>query len=340
MPKKQRIAPFSPTSTGHRFSVSAEEAGLRLDRVLTAHFPEMSRARLQQLVDDGLVQVNGSASKRAHQVAAGEDVQIEIPPVKTTRIVAEDIPLEVLYEDEDVAVVNKPAGLIVHPGAGAPVSTLAGALLHRFGQLSGVGGELRPGIVHRLDKGTSGALIIARTDAAHRSLVKQFQERTIQKTYLALLHGQMKENSGRIDLPVSRDLHRRERMTTRRREGRPARTDWRVRLRMNGYTLVDADLHTGRTHQLRVHFSTLGHPVVGDTLYGAPREAFAGGQAMPHLDRNFLHAARIQFQHPRTGKQVEVRAPLPLELQLYLRGMGKAAGADPALIDAAVHPFL
>ncbi len=338
MPEKQRIARSSPIE--HRFSISAQEAGLRLDRVLAAHFPEMSRSHLQRLVDEGRVQVNGLIQKRAHHVAPGENIHIEIPPPRTTRIVAEDIPLEVLYEDDDVAVVNKPAGLIVHPGAGAPVSTLAGALLHRFGQLSGVGGALRPGIVHRLDKGTSGALIIARTDAAHRSLVEQFQERTIQKTYLALLHGRMKEESGRIELPVSRDLHRRARMTTRRREGRPARTDWRVRLRLNGYTLVDADLHTGRTHQLRVHFSTLGHPVVGDTLYGAPREAFAGGVAMPHLDRNFLHAARVRFFHPRTGAFVEVRAPLPVELQSYLRGLGKAAHADPALIDAAVHPFL
>ena len=338
MPEKQSSPRSSPIK--HRFSVSAGEAGLRLDRVLAAHFPELSRSHLQRLVDEGRVQVNGAISKRAHHAAPGEDVHVEIPPPKTTKIVAEDIPLEVLYEDPDVAVVNKPAGLIVHPGAGAPVSTMAGALLHRFGQLSGVGGALRPGIVHRLDKGTSGALIVARTDAAHRNLVEQFQERAIEKTYLALLHGQLKENSGRIVLPVSRDLHRRERMTTRRREGRPARTDWRVRLRLNGYTLVDADLHTGRTHQLRVHFSSLGHPVVGDTLYGAPREAFAGGVAMPHLERNFLHAARIVFLHPRTGKPVEVRAPLPRELQSYLRELGQLSGIKPDLIDDALHPFL
>ncbi|MGH9703288.1 MAG: RluA family pseudouridine synthase [Candidatus Acidiferrales bacterium] len=338
MPEKPSSVRTTPIQ--RRFSVSAEEAGLRLDRVLSAHFPELSRSQLQRLVDEGRVQVNGAISKRAHHASPGEEIHVEIPPPRTTRIAPQDIPLAVLYEDPDVAVVNKPAGLIVHPGAGDPVNTLAGALLHRFGRLSGVGGELRPGIVHRLDKGTSGALIVARTDAAHRSLVEQFQERTIEKTYVALLHGQMKEDSGRILLPVSRDLHRRARMTTRRREGRPARTDWRVRLRLSGYTLVEADLHTGRTHQIRVHFSSLGHAVVGDTLYGAPREAFAGGVAMPHLDRNFLHAARVGFLHPRTGKPVEVRAPLPEELKAYLHELGKASGADPALIDDAVRPFL
>jgi len=321
----------------HRLSVSGEEAGQRLDRYLAARFPELSRTRLQELVADGHVRVGGRASKRSHQVAAGETVEIEIPPPPSPEVRPEAVPLEILYADEDLAVVNKPAGVIVHPGAAASAGTLASALLHRFGKLSTVGGPLRPGIVHRLDRGTSGALLVARSDAAHRSLVEQFRERRIEKTYLALLHGRMKQESGRIELPVARDMRRRSRMTARRREGRPARTDWRVRLRLNGFTLIEADLHTGRTHQLRVHFSALGHPVVGDTLYGAPRVVRAGSAVLPPLGRNFLHAAQIRFMHPRSGETVEVRAPLPAELRSYLRQLAQALGIGHALIDAALR---
>jgi 23S rRNA pseudouridine1911/1915/1917 synthase len=264
-------------------------------------------------------------------------IEIEIPPPPSPQVRPEAFPLEILYEDEDLAVVNKPAGIIVHPGAAASVGTLASALLHRFGKLSTVGGPLRPGIVHRLDRGTSGALLIARDDAAHRNLVEQFRERLIQKTYLALLHGRIKQESGRIELPVARDLRRRSRMTARRREGRPARTDWRVRQRLDGFTLIEADLHTGRTHQLRVHFSALGHPVVGDTLYGAPHVVRAGSTALPPLGRNFLHAARIRFKHPRSGEPVEVRAPLPEELRSYLRQLAQGLGIAPASVDAVLR---
>ena len=195
--------------------------------------------------------------------------------------------------------------MIVHPGAGANSGTLVAALLHRFGGARGsptVGGPLRPGIVHRLDKDTSGAIVIARTDAAHRKLVEDFRDRLVQKTYVALLHGKIKGESGTIELPVSRDLRRRSRMTARRREGRAARTDWRARLRLGGFAFIEADLHTGRTHQIRVHFSALGCPVVGDTLYGAPRQERVGRELLAPLDRNFLHAARVAFAHPRTGE--------------------------------------
>lgn len=321
----------------HRLSVSAEEAGQRLDRYLAARFPELSRTRLQELVDAGHVRVGGRTSKRSHEVEAGETIEIEIPPPPSPEVRPEAVPLEVLYADEDLAVVNKPAGMIVHPGAAASVGTLVSALLHRFGKLSTVGGPLRPGIVHRLDRGTSGALLVARSDAAHRRLVEQFRDRRIEKTYLALLHGRMKQESGRIELPVARDLRRRSRMTARRREGRPARTDWRVRMRLDGFTLIEADLHTGRTHQLRVHFSALGHPVVGDTLYGAPRVVRAGSAALPPLGRNFLHAARVRFIHPRSGEPVEVRAPLPPELRGYLRQVAQALGIGHASIDAALR---
>ena len=249
-------------------------------------------------------------------------------------------PLAVLYEDDDLAVINKPAGIAVHPGAGECSGTLVSALLYRFGALSAIGGPRRPGIVHRLDKGTSGALVIARTDEAHRGLVEQFQERLVEKTYVALLHGRMREHSGRIELPVARDLRRRTRMTTRRRDGRTARTDWTAKLFLGAFTLIEADLHTGRTHQLRVHFSSLGFPVIGDALYGAPRVETVHGTQLPDLGRNFLHAARIRFAHPITGEPLDVRAPLPTELKTYIYTLGRALSAEPAPIDAALAPYL
>jgi 23S rRNA pseudouridine1911/1915/1917 synthase len=220
---------------------------------------------------------------------------------------------------------------------------MVAALLNRFDGLEGlstVGGPLRPGIVHRLDKGTSVAVVIARTDAAHRKLVEAFQLRTVQKTYLALLRGKLRADTGRIDLPVSRDLRRRSRMTARRRQGREARTDWRVLSRLDGFTLVAAALHTGRTHQIRVHFSALGCPVVGDTLYGAPRQERIGTELLPALDRNFLHAARLAFGHPATGKQLEMRAPLPPELVEYARALARATQANGDIIDASLQELL
>lgn len=323
--------------------MAAEDAGLRLDRFLSAQLPDLSRTRIQGLTDQGRVLVDGVAKKQSHRVETGETVTIEVPPPPVAGVTAEAIPLEVVYEDEDLAVVNKPAGIIVHPGAGSDTGTLVAALLHRFGGMTGlsaIGGPMRPGIVHRLDKGTSGALVIARTDAAHRELVAQFRDRRVQKTYIALLHGKVKGETGTIDLPVARDLRRRTRMTARRREGRPARTDWRVRLRLDNFTLVEADLHTGRTHQIRVHFSALGCPVVGDTLYGAPAQERAASGPLPSFTRNFLHAARIGFDHPRTGKSLEIRAPLPEDLVSYLAAVGAATKEEPGRIDAALREFL
>jgi 23S rRNA pseudouridine1911/1915/1917 synthase len=244
-------------------------------------------------------------------------------------------------------VINKPAGMIVHPGVQAEKSTLVAALLHHYEGsqgLSSVGGPLRPGIVHRLDKDTSGAIVVARTDASHAKLVAAFSGRHVEKTYLALLHGHPEgpagNTSGRIDLPISRDLNRRSRMTTRRREGREARTDWRALAHPGDFTLVEADIHTGRTHQIRVHFSAIGTPVVGDTVYGAPREERVGKHLLPPLGRNFLHAARLAFAHPRTGAPLEFRAPLPPELLDYLHGVARATGAAPATIDAALRAYL
>ena len=236
--------------------------------------------------------------------------------------VPEAIPLRVLYEDDDLVVVDKPAGMTVHPGAGARSGTLVNALLHRYGRLSSLGGPLRPGIVHRLDKPTSGVLLVAKNDEAHARLAEQFRRRQLEKRYLALVHGRLPRAHDTIRLPVARDLVRRTRMTTRRRQGRAALTEYRVLGSAGGFTLAEALLHTGRTHQIRVHFAALGHPVVGDTLYGAPRELRWGNVTRPTLNRIFLHAARLRFQHPRTGKVVEVRAELPAELEELLRALG------------------
>jgi 23S rRNA pseudouridine1911/1915/1917 synthase len=330
------------TAAHNEFIVLVEDAGQRLDRFLVAQLPALSRARIQSLMDEGRVQVDGASRRASHRVEPGEHVTVEIPPPQPAGVQAEPIPLDVLYEDADVAVINKPAGMIVHPGSGVYAGTLVAALLHRFGSggLSTIGGPLRPGIVHRLDKDTSGAIVIARTDDAHRRLVEDFQDRRVQKTYLALLHGKIKGDAGTVELPVSRDLRRRSRMTARRQEGRAARTDWRARMRIGAFTLIEADLRTGRTHQIRVHFSALGCPVVGDTVYGAPRQERVDSQLIAPLGRNFLHAARVAFDHPRTGKRIEVRAPLPPELRDYLGVLGEAAKFDAASIDALLREYL
>jgi 23S rRNA pseudouridine1911/1915/1917 synthase len=334
--------------------VKREEAGARLDRWLAARLPELSRTRLQELIAEGRVRVNGSSAKASRHLAPGDRVKVDVVARPAPQVAAEDLPLDVLYEDSDMVVVNKPAGMVVHVGAGeaARRGTLVNALLHRYRVLSagsGPGGALRPGIVHRLDKETSGVIVVARNDAAHRALAEQFESRRVEKTYLALVHGALQGASGRIELPIARDPQRRTRMTTRTGAGRAARTDWRVLARMGGssgrggrggFTLVAVQLHTGRTHQIRVHFSALGHPVAGDALYGAPAAPRVGKAALPALQRNFLHAARIRLIHPRTGGSLEVRAPLPRELRDYLRIITQAAGGDARAIDDTIREFL
>ncbi len=323
-----------------QFAVTPADAGQRLDLYLAHQLHELSRTRIQELIAEGHVRINGAAAKRAHRVAAGEVIAVEILPRPPLAAAPEALPLEILYQDEDVVVVNKPAGMAVHAGAGTATGTLVNALLHHLGTLSRAGGDLRPGIVHRLDKSTSGVLVVACNDPAHRSLAEQFSSRTVEKTYLALVHGHLKQDVGSIGLPIARDLRRRTRMTARRRTGREARTDWRVLARLEGFTLVEIRLHTGRTHQIRVHFSALGHPVVGDTLYGAPREARAGRGLLPQLPRNFLHAARIRFLQPRTAATVEVSAPLPPELRGYLETLAATLGSDARAFDAALRGYL
>lgn len=322
-----------------RLRVEPGDAGQRLDRYLATHLPALSRTRVAELISAGRVRVNGGEAKRSHRLAGGQTVEVEVLPRPPLEAAPEDLPLEILYEDDDVVVINKTAGMTVHAGAGHASGTVVNALLHRYRALSSLAGALRPGIVHRLDKDTSGVLVVARNDAAHADLTRQFAARQVKKTYLALVHGRLVKDSGTIGLPIARDLRRRTRMTTRRREGRAARTDWRVLARLDAYTLVEVDLHTGRTHQIRVHFSALGHSVVGDTLYGAPREPRAGRRGIAPLGRNFLHAARIAFTHPVTQKGIEVRAPLPAALREWLAGLAAALGSGSGEMEAALRPY-
>ncbi|HXQ98555.1 MAG TPA: RluA family pseudouridine synthase [Candidatus Limnocylindrales bacterium] len=329
----------SSTSMEH-LRVTPEESGQRLDRYLALRLPQLSRTRIQELVAEGRVLVAGRTSRASHRVADGESIQVEVISRPALAATPEEIPIEILYEDEDIVVVNKPAGMIVHAGGGQSRGTLVNALLHRLGKLSSVAGTIRPGIVHRLDRGTSGTLVVARNDRAHRILTDQFAAREVEKVYLTLVTGRMKEDIGRIELPVARDLQRRTRMTTRRREGREARTDWKALTRVDGFTLLEVRLHTGRTHQIRVHFSAIGHPVVGDTTYGAPRQPQVGEHKLASLGRPFLHAARIGFLHPTKGERVAFRASLESGLHAYLVNLAAAAGMGQALIDAALKGYL
>jgi len=331
------------TDSHKTFDVSSDDAGQRLDRFLSAQLPGQSRTHIQSLLEEGRIRVDGIARKASHRVEEGESVRIDLPEPRASHVEPEAIPLDILYEDDSVAVINKPAGMTVHPGAGNESGTLVAALLDRYGAkgLSTVGGPLRPGIVHRLDKETSGAMVIARTDEAHLRLVDEFRDREVEKIYIALLHGNLKGDSGVVELPVARDLRRRSRMTARRREGRAAKTAWRVLARAGAaFTLIEAELHTGRTHQIRVHFSALGAPVVGDTLYGAPRQERVDKTPLAPLGRNFLHAARLAFDHPLTGRRVEARALLPEELVRYLESLAAAAKLKPHSFDVALAPYL
>jgi 23S rRNA pseudouridine1911/1915/1917 synthase len=306
-----------------------EDAGKRLDQFLVSQIADTSRARVQQLINEKKVLVNDDAAKASMRLRGGEQIAIlgEVNALPL-RAMAEEIALDIVYEDEDLAVVNKAAGMMVHAGAGATEDdrnrgTLVNALLHRFGQLSGVGGELRPGIVHRLDKATSGLIVVAKNDGAHRKLAAQFARREVKKTYIALVHGWMKQDRGTIRSSISRDQVRRTRMTTKGSGGREAITHYTVQKRIDSkygkFTLLEVRIDTGRTHQIRVHLSSLRHPVVGDTLYGAPREMTAKNEAGISLPRNFLHAAALQLQHPRSSDALSFARPLPEELQDFLK---------------------
>lgn len=301
------------------FVVSGEDIGRRLDVFLAEHMPDWSRSQLQRLIQSGLVQISERPASKSGQKLEADDritVRAERQPL---RAFAEDLPLKILYEDKDLAVIDKAAGMAVHVGVGTKSGTLVNALLHHLGEgLSSVGGELRPGIVHRLDKMTSGVILIAKNDAAHRELAEQFKSRTVHKDYLALVHGRVEREQGKIEEPVGRDPVRRARMKIGGIGPREAITLYHVARRFHHFTLVDAEPHTGRTHQIRVHFAFLKHPIVGDRMYGAPGKVRIGAQERVTLDRNFLHAAQIEFAHPRTGEPMTLRSPLPPKLAAFL----------------------
>jgi 23S rRNA pseudouridine1911/1915/1917 synthase len=294
-------------------TVEINDAGKRLDHFLQERLPQFSRSRLQEWIKNGRALVNGVAVRPSHTLRGGETVELEPadpPPLHAT---PEAIPLPVLYEDDDLVAIDKPAGMVVHAGAGVHSGTVVNALLHRFGTLSRTGGALRPGIVHRLDRFTSGVLLVAKHDAAHHALAAQFAGREVEKIYLTLVHGAVKQERGRIDKPIARDPVRRVRMTARLDRGRTAWSDYTVLRRFARFTFLQVLIGTGRTHQIRVHLSSIGHPVVGDALYGAP--------ANPALGRYFLHAHRIRFRRPSDGEVMTVESPLPAELQAWMDGL-------------------
>jgi 23S rRNA pseudouridine1911/1915/1917 synthase len=292
------------------FSATLADAGKRLDQLMHQHLQAYSRARLQDWIKQGRVRVNGAERRASYIVREGDAIQAEPAELTPLRAEAEEIPLRILYEDADLVAIDKPAGMVVHAGAGIHSGTLVNALLHHFASLSKVGGDLRPGIVHRLDRYTSGVLLVAKTDAAHRALAAQFAGREVEKVYIALVHGVVRSDEGRIEKPIARDPVRRVRMTARLEHGRAASTRYRVLRRWPAFTLLEVRIGTGRTHQIRVHMASIGHPVAGDRLYGAPARV----EGMPPLERYFLHAHRIRFHLPSSGEEIALESPLAPEL--------------------------
>ena len=313
------------------FPVAEDDTGKRLDQLLAARL-DVSRARVQELLRQEKILVNDSSAKASLKLRGGEQITVLGPAARPPlRAIAEAIPLDVVYEDDDLAIINKPAGMMVHAGAGTGEDrrsrgTLVNALLHHFATLSAVGGELRPGIVHRLDKQTSGLIVVAKNDEVHRKLAAQFARREVKKTYVALVHGWVKKDRGTIAAGISRDRVHRTRMTTRLAGGREAVSHYRVIRRLDTtygkFTLLEVRIDTGRTHQIRVHMASLGHAVVGDKLYGAPAElrriAAKSAAGALSLTRNFLHAENLELAHPRTGKPIALQRPIPTDLQAFL----------------------
>lgn len=296
-------------------TLTVTESGARLDRYLAEHLPDLSRAAVQRLIDDTYVLVDGIARKASYRVRVGETIRVHIPPPEPATPRAENIPLDILYEDDDLIVINKPAGMVVHPAAGRRSGTLVNAMLAHCPNLN-VGGVERPGIVHRLDSDTSGLIVIAKNDTALRDLQAQFKARRVHKTYLALVEGIVQPSRGKIDAPIGRDpKHRQKMAVVTRGSSRVAVTVYRTLAHLGAYTLLAVEPHTGRTHQIRVHLAFLGCPVVGDTVYGKKKNALG-------LTRQFLHAWKIAFTLPRTGRAVSFTAPLPNELRAVLHQLG------------------
>lgn len=302
--------------------IGPAHSGTRLDAFLASQIEGWSRARLQKLIDNEDVLVNGKPAKPSYKLRAGDEIEIELNAAPATGFEPENIPVEVIYEDDTLLVVNKPAGLVVHPAAGTPSGTLANALAYHFEQLPDRGSGLRPGIVHRLDRDTSGLLVVAKTDAALDHLSDQFRERTVLKSYVALVHGRVSQDSGKVDQPIARDPSNRTRMAVVR-GGRSALTLYRVRRSFDRFTLLDVELKTGRTHQIRVHLAWLKHPVVGDETYGGGRDNTIQNPQLRarvrKLERHFLHAEKLAFMHPVTGAKLKFESSLPDELSALLQ---------------------
>ena len=286
-------------------TLTADQAGERLDAFLARSLPDLTRSAAQRLLEEGAVTLGGKPAKKNTKTAPGDVVEVTLPDPQPVEVVPQNIPLDIVYEDADVIVVNKPVGLVVHPAPGHPDGTLVNALLYHCGEsLSGINGELRPGIVHRIDRDTSGLIIAAKNDRAHLALSAQLQDHTLARVYEAVVVGNLREDSGTVNAPIGRHPVDRKKMAIEPRNGRPAVTHWRVLARYPGYTHVECRLETGRTHQIRVHMASIGHPLLGDTVYGSKKP-------WPGLAGQCLHARKLRFIHPSTGQPVEVECPLP-----------------------------
>lgn len=313
------------TAAPTRLAVDAAVQGQRLDRFIALRLPSLSRSQVQRLIADGHVTLSEGRPKPALAVWDGLLVDVRVPTDEPATLAPEAIPLAILHEDADFAAIDKPAGIVVHPGAGHATGTLVNALLHHLGGLSSIGGVERPGIVHRLDRGTSGVIVVAKNDAAHRSLSKQFQAREVVKEYVALVWGTVHAGTS-LTQPIGRDPRRRQKMSSRAPRARPAVTTVLEAEPLGGVTLVRVSIGTGRTHQIRVHLSESGHPVAGDDLYGGGRHSVPPRlAALAKLRRPFLHAARIAFAHPSTGAPVSIESPLAADLQQVLDTLRRAS---------------
>ncbi|HEX6732951.1 MAG TPA: RluA family pseudouridine synthase [Pyrinomonadaceae bacterium] len=311
----------APESETLIFTVDQESAGMRLDAYLASRVEKWSRSRLQRLIESEDVLLNSLPTKASYKLRANDEVEVELTTTDPSRFTPEDIPIDVLYEDEAIAVINKPAGMVVHPASGISSGTLANALAYHFQKLPSSGDVIRPGIVHRLDRDTSGLLVVAKTEVALENVADQFRDRTVFKSYVALVHGRVKQETGKIDQPLARDPSNRTRMAVVR-GGRSAISHFHTRRRYQRFTLLDVDLKTGRTHQIRVHLAWMKHPVVGDETYGGGRDNTVQDARLRarirNLGRHFLHAERLSFTHPTTGRRVDFEAPLPPELMALL----------------------
>jgi len=305
----------------HEFEVPAEFEGQRLDRFLVSVLGDLSRSQIQRLITDGHVAVVNRTAKPNLALRERDRVSVDVPEAAPSTIEREELPLDILYQDPDVAVLNKAAGMVVHPAAGHASGTLVNALLHHLTDLSGIGGERRPGIVHRLDRGTSGLMVVAKNDAAHLELSRQFHDHEVEKEYIALVWGVVQAGR-RIDAAIGRDPVNRQKMSARAKHARTAVTRITRAHQMPGLTLCQVAIHTGRTHQIRVHLSAIGHPIVGDAMYGGVHRRVPGDiRAVQRLERPFLHAARLMFHHPRDQRRMEFIAPLPEDLESVLNDL-------------------